>query len=245
MDPAPVVLPLTDAMRSRHRVQQLLDSGALSMVFQPIVELDTRAMVGTEALARFSAEPNRGPQAWFADAGQAGLLTELEICAITKALGWCGRLPEGVLLYVNASPSTLATAEFLEAVPASIASRVVIEVAAEATVRSYRLLEKSLGHLRESGAKLAVDDAGSGAASLSHLAKLRPEVIKLDGSLTRGVAGDVAIRAIARGLVAFADELGASVIAEAIETEEELEALIALGVHHGQGFLFGHPAALA
>jgi EAL domain-containing protein (putative c-di-GMP-specific phosphodiesterase class I) len=99
--------------------------------------------------------------------------------------------------------------------------------------------------MRGRGIRLAVDDAGSGFASLRHILQLAPDIIKIDNALTRNVYKDPARRALAAGLISFAAELGATIIAEGIETREELDALRALGVRYGQGFFVGRPGSIA
>jgi EAL domain-containing protein (putative c-di-GMP-specific phosphodiesterase class I) len=102
-------------------------------------------------------------------------------------------------------------------------------------------LEDALASLRSRGAQLMVDDAGAGFASFKHIVDLKPDVIKLDLSLTRDIDTDPLRRALAASVLAFADEVGASIVAEGIETYSELDALRALGVRYGQGYLLARP----
>ena len=92
---------------------------------------------------------------------------------------------------------------------------------------------------------MAVDDAGSGYASLRHILSLQPAYVKLDMEWVRGIAGDPIRRSLVSGLAYFASETGCELIAEGVETEEERDALIELDVHLGQGFLFGRPEPAA
>ena len=92
------------------------------------------------------------------------------------------------------------------------------------------------------GIQIAVDDAGAGFASLRHVVELRPNYVKLDIGLIRGIGEDDARQALVAGMVHFANETGCALIAEGIETEDELEALQQLGIRLGQGFLLGRPA---
>src|SRR5680860_1166800 len=88
-----------------------------------------------------------------------------------------------------------------------------------------------------------IDDAGAGFASLRHVLGLHPDAVKLDLSLTRDIDRDPVRRALAASLVTFAREIGAAIVAEGIETRAELEALRALGVTHGQGYLLARPGS--
>jgi EAL domain-containing protein (putative c-di-GMP-specific phosphodiesterase class I) len=98
--------------------------------------------------------------------------------------------------------------------------------------------------MRANGVRLAVDDAGSGWASLSHILKLRPDIIKLDITLTRDIAVDPIKRALGASLVAFGQDIGSTLIAEGIETAEEQKALDQLGVSWGQGYYIARPGEL-
>jgi EAL domain-containing protein (putative c-di-GMP-specific phosphodiesterase class I) len=91
---------------------------------------------------------------------------------------------------------------------------------------------------------VAIDDAGAGFASLRHTLLLRPDIVKVDTSLTRDIDGDRGKRALTSALVSFGDEMGMAIIAEGIETPEELETLVSLGVPFGQGFYLGEPGPL-
>jgi EAL domain-containing protein (putative c-di-GMP-specific phosphodiesterase class I) len=95
-------------------VERVLASGGPSIVCQPVVELETRTIVGYEALARFAEAPLRPPDVWFAEAASQGLGVELELNAVDAALALLDRLPDGVHLAFNASPATVLTPEFAE-----------------------------------------------------------------------------------------------------------------------------------
>jgi len=231
------------ALRDTHaRVHALLAGEALAVVLQPIVELTEGRVVAVEALSRFEFEPGHAPDRWFADATALGLGTELELLALRRALARLDDLPPGIRLSVNASPSTLCTAEFAQAIAVVPGARLAIEITEHAPVADYRALRAALTKLRARGVQLMVDDAGAGFASLKHIIDLRPDVIKLDLSLVRDIDTDPLRQALAASLLAFANEIGASIIAEGIETYGELEALRTLGVRHGQGYLLARPS---
>jgi len=225
------------------RVAAVLDNSALTMVFQPIVALSTGATVGVEALARFPGS-DRGPDWWFAEAGAVGLGAELELLAIRAAVAQAPLLPPGVYMSVNASPTTALDPQ-LAAILATGAERFVLELTEHAAVTDYDRLGEGLKVLRGLGLRVAVDDAGSGYASLRHILRLRPNVIKLDIDLTRDVDRDPARRALAGSLVSFGAEIGATIVAEGIETAPELATMLGLGVQHGQGFHLARPGLLA
>ncbi len=121
----------------------------------------------------------------------------------------------------------------------------VVEITEAAPIDDYDQFAGSLRRVRRLGVRLAVDDAGAGFASLRHILNLVPDLIKLDGTLIAGIEGDRARQALAAGLISFAEVLGASIIAEGIESEGQLAALRALGVECGQGYFLARPQPLA
>ncbi|HEX6652861.1 MAG TPA: EAL domain-containing protein [Thermoleophilaceae bacterium] len=228
----------------RARIRRVLEREEFDIVFQPIVALDSRAIVGYEALSRFSAEPDRGPDLWFAEAHEVGLGPELELAAIRLACERSRDLPEGMFMAVNVSPVTTERPELLALLAGCQVSEVVLEVTEHARVEDYRRFRVAIARVRELGARLAVDDAGAGFASLRHILELDAELIKLDGSLTRSLEDDPRRRSLAAALIEFGRESGASVLAEHIESELQLVELRRLGVDYGQGFHLGRPQRL-
>ena len=227
----------------RQRVRRLLDDHDIVMVFQPIIDLHTSRLAGTEALARFTALPRRGPHEWFAEANAAGLGCDLELLAIRTAIAHLDQLPEDCYLSVNASPAT-ALDPRLATTLKDAAQRIVLELTEHAPVDKYERLLAVLAPLRRAGLRVAVDDAGSGYAGLQHILRLKPDIIKLDIELIRGIDTDPARRALSSALVSFADEIGASIVAEGIETQSELHELRRLRVSSGQGYYLGRPGPL-
>jgi EAL domain-containing protein (putative c-di-GMP-specific phosphodiesterase class I) len=234
-----------DATRLRDvaEFRSLFAPGAVAVVTQPIVGLRGGRVVGMEALARFPAHPE-GPAAVFASADALGLGVELELAAAAAALAVLPEIPAPLYLSVNVSPAAVLDPRLDDLLSGTEAGRVVLELTEHAAVEDYPHLVERLRSLSAAGFRFAVDDAGAGFASLRHILDLGPDVIKLDIALIRGIDADAARRALARALVLFADELGAVLIAEGIETQAELATLQALGVTHGQGYHLGRPAPL-
>ncbi len=222
----------------------LVDRDALSLVFQPICSLDGNGMIGAEALSRFRGPPHRGPQDWFAEAGEIGREAELELVAVRRALEHMPDVPDPVYLSVNASPATIASGAFHELLEAAPAERIMVEITEHAPVSDYALMDRTLEGIRDLGARVAIDDAGAGFASLRHILRLAPDVIKLDGSLISGIATDRRRQALAAGLISFAEKIGATIVAEGVERADEVEALRDLGVRYGQGYFLARPAPL-
>lgn len=226
------------------RVREALEGETIRMVFQPIRDLRTRRTVGLEALARFQVDPPRPPDAWFAEARAVGLGIELEVEAIRRAIETVDRLPMGAYLSVNLSPETAASPRLREVLAGAPLDRIVLEITEHAPVHDYKNLQEALSEFRTRGGQLAVDDVGSGFASLRHILRLDPDMLKLDIALTRGIDADPARRALARALISFAGEIDAELVAEGIETRSEIQTLRELGVTLGQGYQLGRPEPL-
>ena len=234
----------TERRHAKLRIERVLRDHAFTMVFQPIVNLASGAVVGVEALARFTGPPVRTPDVWFREAAESGLGVRLELAAIESALAQLDLLPRDAYMSVNASPNVLTSTAFFDVLSKVDAHRVVVELTEHVTVEDYAGLNQAFSCLRRAGVRLAVDDTGAGYASLRHVLRLRPEIIKLDLELTRGLRDDPARRALAVALLAFGRELGAQIVAEGIETAEDMCALQELGIQQGQGYLLGRASTL-
>ncbi|MGN6132551.1 MAG: sensor domain-containing phosphodiesterase [Nocardioidaceae bacterium] len=224
------------------RVRELLATGGLEVALQPIVCTGTGRMVGAEALARFA--DGRGPETWFRDARAAGLIRELSELAFHRALGLFDVLPDDCYLSINAGPELLTGSRLADHLLAGDfpLHRLVVEVTEHAHVTDYEALCASMTRLRERGVRFAVDDTGAGYASLRHVLRLQPEVIKIDRSLIQGLAEDPARRSLVTALVLLGLDLKASVVGEGVETVEELDTMSTLGVDHLQGYLLARPS---
>ena len=230
---------------SGQRIQAVLDDPqAVSMVFQPIVDLVTNEAIAVEALARFDITPYRSPDVWFTEAHQNGVGVELELLALTMAVAQLPMLPDDVALTVNVGPQAIMCPELHDVVLDAPARRVILELTEHTVIEDYLGLIAALRMLRRAGARIAIDDTGSGYSSLAHILKLAPDFIKLDRDLVSGIDVDPVRRALAASLVSFAAETGSQIIAEGVETEDELDVLRRLGVRHGQGYHLGRPAPL-
>ena len=226
------------------RLRRVLSGNSLASVYQPIVNLATGAAAGFEALARFDAEPRQGPDKWFADASSVGMAVELETAAAARALGNLSLLRPDQYVGVNISPQTLLSRDFARLLDDVPARRVVLEITEHHVVQEYEKLATALRPFRSRRVRIAVDDAGAGYASFRHILQLHPDYIKLDLSLTRGIHADPGRRALAAALIQFARETDAVLVAEGVESVEELRTLRELGVVKAQGYLLGKPMAI-
>lgn len=225
---------------ARERVLAMLDGHAVTMFQQPIHDLKTGKPVGVECLARFPDLNKRGPQAWFDDAERTGLGSELEMTAVRCALETVGQVPDGIYAAINASPATILSGRLRETLERFEPANLVIEITEHQHVDDFPALAREIAALKPF-AKIAIDDVGTGYAGLRHLIELQPDILKMDMVLTRDCDKDPARRAIGAAMVQFSHDIGAKLVAEGIETEEEREVMQHLGVDYGQGYLFARP----
>jgi diguanylate cyclase (GGDEF)-like protein len=227
--------------QQRAEIDELLaQETPITPVFQPLVDLGTGRTLGYEALSRFNSDINRAPDAWFNQAQQCGRGLQLEMEAIRAALAAPNR-PQGSYLSLNFSPSAISSSKIMNVLPRDL-NGVMIEITEHELAAEDGALEEGLERLRARGARIAVDDAGSGYAGLKQLMRVQPDVIKLDRALISGIHTDGAKAALVEFFVMFARRVGAGICTEGIETIDELRTLINLGVNYGQGYLLGRPA---
>lgn len=229
----------------RRRVEQALSKSAFHLVFQPVFDVGSSRLIGLEGLTRFDLEPHRPPNEWFAEADEVDLSTPLQLGVIRSAVAELDSVPAPTFLALNLSAEVLVAPELDEILARGDLSRIVLELTEHAPVADYEAVHSAMQRWREAGLRLAIDDAGAGYATFQHILRLRPDIIKLDLALTRGIDGDPIRRSLAAALVTFGHEMGAVLVAEGVETSEELEALAALGFDAAQGYLLGRPAPLA
>lgn len=230
--------------RQRARVGAVISERRFTSVLQPIVDLRTGAPFAVEALTRFTAQPLRPPDEWFAEAAEVGLRVSLELTTARAAVAQLDDLRPDVSLTVNLSPAAALSGRLAEILVGASMDRIIVELTEHDPVEDYAALNQALGPWRDAGARLAIDDTGGGYASFSHILNLHPELIKLDVSLTREIHNDRPRQALARALIDFAVEMGVDVVAEGIETAPQLEVVVALGAPYAQGFHLGRPRPL-
>jgi EAL domain-containing protein (putative c-di-GMP-specific phosphodiesterase class I)/DNA-binding response OmpR family regulator len=238
----PALADRRETVEIRARLKRDLAAHAFYPVFQPIVALENRQVVGFEALTRFA--DGTPPNVRFAEAAVLGLGDEYELAALEAALAEAPRLPDGAFLTMNVSPAVaLGAGKRLRRLLAGATRPLVLELTEHVAIDDYGHLRNAIAALGE--VEIAVDDAGAGYASMRHILEIRPAFAKLDVSLVRGIDGDELRQAMAAGFQYYALRTGCRLIAEGVETEEEAAALRALGVDLGQGYLFGRPERLS
>lgn len=225
---------------TRSRLRGILDRREFQVVFQPIVEIPSREIVGFEALTRF--EDGAPPGERFAEATDVGIGLDYELAAIRAAVEASVRLPADRFLTLNVSPPLLIESTMLRDAIRGVGRPVVLELTEHAVIEDYSALRSAMLDIAD--VRYAVDDAGAGYASFRHILELAPNYAKLDRTIIREIERDPMRQALVAGLDHFALRTRCQLIAEGVETEEEANALVALGIGLAQGYLFGKPAPL-
>jgi len=214
----------------------------VSAAYQPIVDTARGIIVGYEGLARFALAGDVSVEDLFAQARDSSRSAEIEATCLRVALAERASIPGNCFLTVNVSPTVLGD-DVIRAVWADHPDLrgVIVEITEQARIDSYAGLEPDLDRIRGTGALLAVDDAGSGYAGLTHLLELKPALIKLDRELVRGIDTDEAKRALVEMIGTFASRIDSWLLAEGIETAAEYDTITALGVPLAQGYHLARP----
>lgn len=231
----------SDPLMVRDRIETLIAGGGPTVVFQPICDTATSAVVGYEALSRFPFG-HGSPLMWFRDATRAGVGPQLELAAIDVALESMHNLPASAFVSINASAETIRSTDLMTRLTPHLRDRTLyLEITEHERVDDYRSVARSVEAMRAAGVKISVDDVGAGFSGLRQVVELKPDTLKIDYTLVHGIDSDPTRRAAAAALTAFAREVGSTLIMEGVETEAELRVALELGVDMVQGFYTGRP----
>lgn len=233
----------------RAELRRILDDGDIDTVFQPVVNLDDSSIMGFEAFCRGPRDSAlEKPAALFATSGIASLGRELDLLCQRRALQRASGMGSGSKLFLNALPASLLDPGFrdhlLRDLPGDLkigAADIIIEITDRDAIDDFKLFQDEVGELRTRGFRLGVDDVGTGAGSLQTIAEIKPDFIKVDGSLIHGIHSSLVKQEVLRSLAKVARSIGATIVAEGIETREDLAAVKQCGVQFGQGFFFAPP----
>jgi EAL domain-containing protein (putative c-di-GMP-specific phosphodiesterase class I) len=218
---------------------------SLTIVHQPIVSMTDHRLFAYEALFR-SAEPALPTPGAVLDAAQRlGRLDDIGRAVRSAAASTFSAAPPGALLFVNVHPADLGDDHLYDrgAPLGKVAARVVLEITERASLDGLDAVAARVRELRDMGFRVAIDDLGAGYSGLSSLARLEPEVVKLDMSLVRGLHAHPTRRRLVESMTGLCRQLGMKVVIEGVETVQERDALMKLGCDLAQGFYFAHPAA--
>ncbi|MDQ3281313.1 MAG: EAL domain-containing protein [Acidobacteriota bacterium] len=231
----------------RERLLRTVHERLITTVFQPVVHLESRSIVGYEALSRGPAGTElENPEVLFELARDFDLVWDLEALCIENVMPWLSDVCARGYLFFNLESHFIQQLQHRGTdvfEPFFACNRqVVIEVTERSAIRDYRTFRRTLHELKKMGFKIAIDDCGSGYATLEAVAELQPDYLKVGHSLFHGVESDPIRRRLVELVARCADTIGAKTIAEAIETEEQLRVCKDLGISEGQGYLLARPA---
>ncbi|WKY49267.1 GGDEF domain-containing protein [Eubacteriaceae bacterium ES3] len=227
----------------------ILQKKEIETVFQPIVSIKSGRIFGYEALSRGPVHtPLHFPDELFNYAEKLGKVWELEYLCRTKALESAMVQKINGRLFLNVNPNIMKDDEFKKGFTREYLNRfsidpkqIVFEITEREAIDNMADFINIISHYKEQDYRIAIDDAGAGYSGLNLISDIHPNFIKLDMKLVRNVDKDMTKQSLIRSLNEFARFTGTSLIAEGIETEEELEALIEIGVEYGQGYLIQRP----
>ncbi|MFC3804232.1 EAL domain-containing protein [Cohnella sp. GCM10012308] len=243
---------LEDALRLGE-LERLLENQALRSVYQPIVDIRERRPLGYEALSRpMNTDVFNGPLPLFEFAERAGKDYALDRLARERAISGSAGLAKEQKLFLNLSPRIIDAPQFAPWKTLALLEshgltpdQVVFEITERSSIRDFGSVQRVLAHYRSQGYKIAIDDVGAGYSSLLSIVELRPDYIKVDRSIVSGLHADTFKEHMLGTLVEAADRMGIALIAEGVETQQELDKLISMGVHYAQGYLLGRPGPMA
>ncbi len=218
----------------------------LSSVFQPIVDMKVRRIVGYEALTRCpEGDFASDPASLFSMARESGRTKELDKICVDCALRTAQGLPADRKIFLNLNHETLIDPKSMKTLFSEKGTigfkNIVIEVTEQSILRSFQKVKDALLELKEQGVSVAIDDVGGGAVSLRDVAVLKPDFIKFDRSLIRQIDSNVTKQQIVLSMLLFANGINAMTTAEGIETKEEYDAVMMCGVPLGQGYFISRP----
>ncbi|MBU8542396.1 MULTISPECIES: EAL domain-containing protein [Roseomonadaceae] len=234
-------------------LRRIIADRRFRLEFQPIVDLGTRQVHHHEALLRLAPgalAPGEGPQEFVSLAETIGLTEELDLAVASMALAAAHAVPEGRHVAFNLSGLSVQSAGFRKRLLAALdrdprgTRRVMVELTESVEIEDEEAAATTLRGLRKRGVPVCIDDFGAGAAAFRYLKAFPTDYVKVDGSYVQAALTSERDRSFVAAMVDLSLAVGAQVVAERIETEAAAQAMQALGVHYGQGWLFGKPGPL-
>jgi EAL domain-containing protein (putative c-di-GMP-specific phosphodiesterase class I) len=236
---ARVVQELTTRLPPNLAIRRVLDARDVRVVYQPVVDLRSQKIFAYEALVRSKAPEFDSPMSLFAAAVDHSCVGELGRLIREMAVASCD-----YPLFLNVHPAEL-NERYIVQLDDPIFDHgkdVYLEITEGVPLSHFELCKSILAEVRGRGIYLVVDDLGAGYSNLKYIADLEPRIVKLDRMLVAGLTEDSRLFKLVCGIVVLCQELGAAVVAEGIETADELDAVIASGARYGQGYLLARPA---
>ncbi len=237
---------IAGAMEERRQLDECMTRKLLRLALQPILRVEDGGSVSVayEALLRPQHHTLNSPIALLLAAERHSRVADIGTSVFSLAATALTKLPKDQMLFVNLHPTQLGDPDRLltDLAPLDHASeRVTLEITERSRLQDIDRWDESVKGIFAAGYKIAVDDLGAGYSSLTMLADLKPQFIKLDMSLVRNIEKEPRKQRLVQLMVTFADATNAQTIAEGVETEQEAAALIDCGIHLMQGFFYGRP----
>lgn len=231
-------------------LKKILEGGDISTVFQPIVSLKDGSVIGYECLSRGPVNSELySPDRLFEAAEKYHRLWDLELLCRVKAIERAQSIEKNKYLFINVDPHILKDEKFKKGFTKEFLAKhnmspesIIFEITEKTSIEDYKTFKAALKNYVEQGYKIAIDDMGSGYSGLKMLSETKPHFVKIDMELIRDIDRDSFKQALIKCFVSLAEVTNMKLIAEGIETEEELLTLIDLGVYAGQGYFLQKPA---
>jgi EAL domain-containing protein (putative c-di-GMP-specific phosphodiesterase class I)/GGDEF domain-containing protein/CBS domain-containing protein len=237
----------------REALDVIINSRQIKTVFQPIISLKDGSILGHEALSRITGKSMvNNTEMLFSVAGEYNRLWELELLCRTTALETAYKFmipPYDKMLFINVNPNTMHDEKFIKGFTRDFLhefqikpENIIFEITEQNVILDMSSFLTTVDHYRSQDYKIAIDDAGAGYSGLNLISDINPNYIKLDMKLIRGINEDSLKYALVKGMVELSKSAQIYLIAEGIETYEEMETLINLGVQYGQGYYIQMPS---
>jgi len=231
---------------------KILDGEKLTPHFQPIVSLVQKDIIGYEALIRGPSDsPLHSPFNLFSTAERFNLSTTLEFTCRKLSIQSYARLNLNKKLFINVSPSVLLQPDFKNGMTLKFLKEfgldprsVVIELTENQPTNDYPVMRDAVAHYRNMGFEIALDDLGAGYSGLRLWSELLPDYVKIDKHFIQGIHEDPIKLNFVRSIQNIANSLNCKIIAEGVETQNELKTIESLGITHAQGYYFARPAVI-
>lgn len=241
-------LPMSK-IKNKEKLQAIILTENISTVFQPIIHFKTLKPMGFEALTRGpKGTIFENPLTLFSIAKEVGLIFELDRLCRRKALEFSKALPKDSHIFINTLPGTIHDPEFRGKYLHSLLkdinrkpNHIVFEINERSAIDNYENFRDAVKYYTDQGISIAIDDAGTGYSTLEAIVELKPQYLKFDISIVKGVHQHLVKQEMVKMLALFAKKINATMIAEGIESIKEFKLLKEMGIELGQGFYFARP----